>query len=76
MKRIENSECLHRFGQFIKDGRKQRDLLQEEVADMVGITQAYYSMIERGKREVDLVLAMRICQKLRLDIGDYIKDYL
>ena len=76
MKKIENSECLVRFGRFIKDGRKQRDLLQEEVADMVGITQSYYSLIERGKREVDLVLAMRICQKLRLDISDYIKDYL
>lgn len=78
MKKIENSECLIGFGQFIKEGREKRDMLQTEVAQLVGITQAYYSYIERGSkdRNVDLVLALKLCQVLRLDLSDFIKQYM
>ena len=79
MKKIENSECLVGFGEFIKEGRKKRDMLQSEVADLVGITQPYYSLIERGMtndRNLDLVLALKICRALRLDMGDFINKYM
>jgi DNA-binding XRE family transcriptional regulator len=78
MKKIENSECLIGFGRFIKDGRKKRDMLQAEVAQAVGISQPYYSMIENGAddRNVDLVLAIKICNVLRLDISDFVKQYM
>lgn len=78
MKKIENSECLIGFGNFIKEGREKRDMYQAEVAALVGITQAYYSIIERGSkdRNVDLVLALKICQVLRLDLNDFIKQYM
>ncbi len=78
MKKIENSECLIGFGNFIKEGRENRDMYQAEVAALVGITQAYYSIIERGSkdRNVDLVLALKICQVLRLDLNDFIKQYM
>ncbi len=32
----------------IKDLREDNDLLQKEVADILGITQAHYSRIEQG----------------------------
>lgn len=76
MKKIENSECLIGFGRFIKDGREKKDMLQAEVAELAGITQAYYSMIERGVREPDLTLSMRLCQILRLDLSDFVKRYM
>lgn len=78
MKKIENSECLIGFGQFIKEGREKRDMLQEEVAQLVGISQSYYSRIERGSkdRNVDLVVALKICQVLRLDLSDFIRPYM
>ena len=78
MKKIENSECLIGFGNFIKEGREKKDMLQSEVAALVGITQPYYSVIERGSkdRNVDLVLALKICQVLHLDINDFIKQYM
>lgn len=76
MKKIENSECLVGFGEFIKKGREKRDMLQVEVAELAGITQAYYSMIERGIREPDLTLSMRICQILRLDLSDFVSPYM
>lgn len=78
MKKIENSECLIGFGKFIKEGREKRDMFQSEVATLVGITQPYYSMIENGAKErnVDLVLALKICQVLKLDINQFIKQYM
>lgn len=78
MKKIENSECLLGFGKFIKEGREKKDMYQSEVAALVGITQPYYSMIEQGTkdRNVDLVLALKICQVLRLDINEFIKQYM
>jgi transcriptional regulator with XRE-family HTH domain len=78
MKRIENSECLIEFGKFIKEGRLKQDMFQSEVATLVGITQPYYSMIENGSKErnVDLVLALKLCQVLKLDINDFIKHYM
>jgi transcriptional regulator with XRE-family HTH domain len=76
MKKIENSECLVGFGEFIKKGREKKDMYQSEVAELAGITQAYYSMIERGLREPDLTVAMKICQVLRLDLSDFISPYM
>jgi transcriptional regulator with XRE-family HTH domain len=76
MKKIENSECLVGFGEFIKKGREKRDMFQTEVADALGIRQPYYSMIESGRRNVDFVLALKICRVLNLDINDFIKQYM
>ena len=76
MKKIENSECLNGFGQFIKEGRERRDMLQAEVASLAGISQSYYLLIEKGERNVDLILAMKLCQILRVNLNDYISKYM
>lgn len=76
MKRLENSECQSGFGEFIKRGRETRGLTQGEVATLTGISQSYYGYIERGERNIDLVLAMKICRVLRIDLSDFVKGYL
>ena len=76
MKIIENSECLVAFGEFIRRGREKKDLYQTEVAEQLGVTQAYYSQIESGKRNVDLVMAMRICTILDVNLHEYISIYM
>ena len=76
MKIIDNSECLIGFGSFIKEGREKLDLYQSDIASLLGISQPYYSAIERGDRNVDLVLALKICSILNLDLNDYIRKYL
>lgn len=76
MKKIENSECLIGFGAFIRDQREYMGMFQDEVAKEVGISQAYYSYIERGERAVDLILAIKICRVLRLDLNDFIREYM
>lgn len=73
---IDNSECLKNFGTFIKDAREKQNLFQADVAEQIGISQAFYSHIERGLRNVDLVMAMKICKVLKLNLSNYIKQYL
>ena len=76
MKKIENNECLHDFGEFIRKERERRELSQEEVAQMVGIHRTYYGKIELARREVDLFTAMAICKALKIDLSDFIKNYM
>jgi transcriptional regulator with XRE-family HTH domain len=76
MKNIENSECLVGFGKFLKEARLKRDMYQREVAHLAGIGQEYYSRIELGKRNVDFILAVKLCKILRVDINDFIKQHM
>ena len=76
MKIIDISECLVGFGKFVREKREKTNLYQTDMAKQLGITQAYYSNIERGTRNVDLVLALKICQILNLDLNDFIQTYL
>lgn len=76
MKKLDNSECLCDFGEFIRAQRERKSMTQTEVADMVGLHQTYYSKIELGKREVDLFKAMAICKALDIDLSDFIKEYM
>lgn len=72
---IDNDACLKGFGSFVKEGRERLGMYQSDVAKMLNISQPYYSCIEKGTRNVDLVLAMKICDTLKLDLSDYITVY-
>ena len=76
MKKIEIKECHTEFGNFIKESRMRQNLSQSEVADQVGLSQSYLSYIEKGKRDVDLAVAMKICEALNLDIREFISLYI
>jgi transcriptional regulator with XRE-family HTH domain len=42
-----------RKGHFIREWRKHRGLTQEQLAERIGITREYVSLIEKGKRRYD-----------------------
>lgn len=60
------------FGDFILAGREKARLRQIDVCERAGITQAHYSLIERGEREVTLSVALNICDALDLNINDFV----
>ncbi len=47
---------------WLKYARNQSDLTQKEMADMLGISEAYYSFIEAGKRKkrLDTTFCMKL----------------
>ena len=73
---LDTVDVSKKFGKFVRIHRAKCDLTQAEVADLVGISQVQYSRIERGLRVVDLPLSMRICETLRTDITEFIRDYI
>jgi len=52
-------------GQELKEARRNRDWTQEEAAERLGVTQAYLSMMERGRRVVPAELARKAAELLR-----------
>lgn len=64
------------FGHLVKDARLKMGLTQEEVAWKAGISQVYYCYLEKGKRNIDLELALKLCDILTIDIQDFAKRYI
>lgn len=73
---LNDEMVMKEFGEFIRAERERVGRLQSEVAQRVDITQTYYSLIERGKRNISLSLAINICESLNLDFNHFIKTLL
>ena len=71
MSNIKNDMYKKAFGLFVKEKREALDLTQNELAEMVGISQPYLSYIENGDREADLFLSSKICSKLNTNIKEF-----
>lgn len=76
MRHINSHDCHVRFGKFIREGRLKKDLYQQELADMLGISQSYVSKFEQGERDIDLALAMKICEILDLDMKKFVDSFM
>lgn len=55
----------------LKDLREDKDLLQREVADILGISQQYYSQYERGNFTIPIQLLMKLAKYYEVSL-DYI----
>lgn len=75
MDRIDNTMCNKSFDEFIKKARLEKGLYQADIARELNFTQAYYSHIEAGNRNVDLTLALNICRVLGIDMNEFIEQY-
>lgn len=76
MNLANDAQFASKFGEFLNQGRLSRGLSQKEVAEMVNIGQPYYSYIEKGQRNVDLVLAIKLCECLNLDLNVFLQKYM
>ncbi len=76
LKNIDTNDCHVQFGKFIRNAREAKGLYQSDLAEQVGIVQSYLSRLERGERDIDLALAITLCDALNLDIKDFIKRYM
>jgi len=58
----------------LKKIREEHCLTQQEIANEVGISKGYYSMIENGKRGLSYATAREIAQALELHPDDIFLD--
>lgn len=70
---IADTEILKRFGDTVRDVRKQKNLSQEELADKAGLHRTYIGMIERAEKNITLLNIAKIARALELEIIQLLK---
>lgn len=61
---------LKKTGQFIQTRRKERELTQRQLADLLGISDKTISKWETGKGMPDLTLIPQICRILEMNVNE------
>lgn len=61
-------------GAFLRKGRKDLDLTQEEFAEAMDCNTTYYGNLERGKNYPSLGFFLRMVSYLNLSVDNFIKD--
>ncbi len=60
------------IGSNIKRIRKERDIKQAEIADLIGMHRSNYSKIENGQREISLAAVDKIADYFNISIDELI----
>lgn len=69
----KTADILERFGERVRQLRKERGLSQEAFAAECGLDRTYMGGIERGERNVALRNIERIARALRIPISELTK---
>lgn len=67
---MDKEPILKAFGQRVQELRKERNLSQEQLADLAGVHRTYIGMIERAEKNITLCNIERIAKALKLNIKD------
>ncbi len=65
---MQKNELLKRFGKNVKIERIKKDLIQEELAEKLGVSQNYIACIECGKQNMSLGKIMELADALNVNI--------
>lgn len=63
-----------KFGQNIKQIRKQRNLTQKQLADQIKISRSYLSDIENGRKNLSIKTVKKLADSLGLSVTDLFND--
>lgn len=69
-----NADFLRRFGQQIAAMRKKHNLTQDELAKRAGISKAYVSSIESGRRWPRISIVHAIAKALDTEINKFFEN--
>lgn len=62
------SEILIKFGERVRQLRKEKRMSQEELADKANLHRTYIGMIERAEKNVTLINIEKIAKALEVSI--------
>lgn len=64
------------YGAYVRERRLEKGYSQEEVAQMLGISQQTYSRYELGTREPGLDFVKAVAKALGFPPGDFFNNYV
>lgn len=67
---MDKEPILLAFGQRVQELRKQRNLSQEQLAELAGVHRTYIGMIERAEKNITLRNIENIANALSVKIKD------
>lgn len=67
---MDKEPILLAFGRRVQKLRKERNLSQEQLADLAGVHRTYIGMIERAEKNITLCNIERIAKALKKDIKE------
>lgn len=59
-----------RFGKRIQELRRERELTQEDLADLVEVDRSYMGFIERGERNPTLDKIIKIAKAFKITLSE------
>lgn len=69
MESISKREILKEFGTILREKRMQKNLTQEKLSELAGITDVYLRDLERGSYSATWLIWLRLCTILEIDIS-------
>lgn len=70
---MNKKELLKKFGKNVKIERIKKDLTQEQLAEIIDISQNYIACIEIGKQNMYLAKILELANFLNVDIEMLLK---
>lgn len=70
---MESREILIKFGQRVRQLRKEKNLSQEELSFKADLHRTYIGMIERSEKNITLVNIEKIANALETSIDNLLK---
>lgn len=70
----EQEKFLKKFGGRVADVRRQRNITQEKLADMVDLHRTYIGFIEQGKRNPSIGNIQKIAKALKVSLPELFKN--
>ncbi len=68
-------DIRQRVGERIRQLRTKRKWTQEELSGLAGIGQDHLSELERGRKEVGILVLERIVTALEVRLGKFFEDF-
>lgn len=71
---LKKSEISIKFGERVRFFRTQKELSQEQLAELASVHRTYIGMIERAEKNITLVNIEKIAKALKIDISNLLKE--
>jgi len=67
---MPNQALIEQFGKRIRQLRTERNLSQEQLAELTGFHRTYIGMVERGERNISLSNVGAFAKAFQLSLSD------
>lgn len=71
---MATSQTLTKFGEILRKKRVEKNLSQEDFAELVGVHRTYIGMLERAEKNITLLNIEKIANALNISIAELLKE--